>query len=112
VRPQNISVCATDCGPHNRATNMGVHANTGGRAVGRSGGRAGMQIRAAALFINDSSRILMCVKDWANLSNQLNMHKIMVSIFLTIQATIFDTHGSFSKHVKRSVVFKFNAIYP
>ncbi len=54
----------------------------------------------------------MCVKDWANLSNQLNMQKIMVSIFLTIQATIFDTNGSLSKHVKRSVVFKFNAIYP
>ena len=28
------------------------------------------------------------------IANQLNMQKIMVSIFLTVKATIFDTHGT------------------
>jgi len=38
----------------------------------------------------------MYVKDWAILPSQLNMPKIMVSIFLTTKATIFYTHGSTS----------------
>jgi len=36
----------------------------------------------------------MCVKDQTNLLPQLNMQKIMVSIFFIMKATIFDAHGS------------------
>ncbi len=69
----------------NHAVNIGVSANTGRWVV----------FTWLKPYFN--ARVLifsMCEGSSQPIANQLNMQKIVVTIFLTIKATIFDTHVS------------------
>ncbi len=82
------SQCATDCGPQNVLQIwlcMQMRAGTPLCHVVFTWLKPYFNVRALIFF--------MCEGSSQPIANQLNMQKIMESIFLTMKATIFDTHS-------------------
>jgi len=89
--------CAKDCGPCNHACKYGsaafVNVNTMFVNVNAYWHAIFTWLK---LYFNVRVIIFyMCEGSSQPIANQLSIQKIMVSIFLTTKATIFDTHGIF-----------------